>query len=103
MANYTSIINWSNVSDFGDLPSLANTATGNTFWSGIFVMLWVVLILSLLAFGWETALLAGSFGAMIIGLLLLYTDLIALRYLLMPIGVMLIMFLYIMWITWKNR
>jgi hypothetical protein len=96
-------LNWSNVTDLSQLPIQANTATGGDFWMSMLFMLWIVALLTLLAFGWEVALLASSFICLVIGFFLVYADLVAWQYLMVFAGVLLIMFLYIIWTGNKNQ
>jgi hypothetical protein len=96
----TTSVNWSNVTDFGQLPALANQTTGNTFWVGMLYMIWIVLILVSIGWGFEVALLTASFLAMVIGILLVYAELISWNYVLSFVGIILFLFL---WIIWKSR
>lgn len=96
------IVNWSNFTDFGDLPKLANEASGGSFWVGMFYMIWIIAILLMIGYGFEVAILVASFGALILGLVLVYADLMAFTWLLPIISLMLIMFLYIMWSSKKS-
>lgn len=96
-------INWSNVTDFGQIPQEANNASGGSFWVGVFFMLWVILILLFIGFGFEVAMVVASFLMIVIGLLLVYADLLALQHLLTVVGVLLFMFLYIIWSSKKTK
>ena len=96
-------INWSNVTDFGALPSLANTATGGLFWVGILHMVWIILILVLIGFGFEVAISVASFLAMIIALLLVYGELVNWIFVVEFAGILLFMYLYIIWSGKKSN
>jgi hypothetical protein len=97
------VINWSNVTDFGQLPSQANTASGGSFWIGMFYMLWVVLIMTFIGFGWEISLLVSSFLMLVIGLLLAYSGLVSFAGSVgFMAGVIIFMFLYIIFTSNKN-
>lgn len=96
-------INWTNITNLGQLPAAANTASDGTFWVGILYMCWIVLILLIIQFGWETAMLTASFLGLILGLILVYADLIAWTWILPFVGVMLFMFLYITYVNQQNR
>lgn len=96
-------INWTNMTTLADIPQAANTATNGSFWVGIMYMLWIILILLLINYGLEVALLTSSFLAMIIGLLLVYGNLVAWQWILPFVGVMLFMFLYITWTNQPSR
>jgi len=97
------IINWTNVTDFGDIPALANTATGGSFWVGILFMMWLILMILMSFFGFEVAIVTASFLALIMGLVLVYAGLVAWAWLMVFVGILLFMFLYIIWSTQKNR
>jgi hypothetical protein len=90
-------INWTNVTDFTEFPSLANDASGGTFWVGMLYMIWIILIILLVSFGFEAAIIVASFLSLIIGLFLVYADLVNFTYVLTFVGVLLVMFLYIAW------
>jgi hypothetical protein len=97
------MINWTNVTDFGQIPQLANTATGGGFWTTSLFLIWVVLILILSVFGFEVGLLVSSFLALIIGTLLAYGGLVSWTYVMVFIGVILFMILYIIYNTTKSK
>jgi hypothetical protein len=96
-------INWSNVTDFGDLPSQANNATNGTFWPGMLYMVFVILFLILIGYGFEVAILVSSFIAMILALLLVYSGLVAWTHVLAFVGIILFVFLYIIWSGRKQQ
>jgi hypothetical protein len=98
-----SAINWTNVSSFGDLPSLANTASGGTFWVGILHMIWIILILVLIGYGFEVAIVTASFLAMIIAFMMVYADLVNWIFIVEFAGILLFMYLYIIWSGKKDR
>jgi len=99
----TTPINWTNITDFGQIPAAANTATGGSFWVGILYMIWVILILLTIAYGFEVAIVVSSFAALIIGLLMVYADLVAWQWITTFIGILLFMFLYIIWSSNKGK
>lgn len=96
-------MNWTNVTDFTQLPSLANTNSSGSFWTGILYMIWVIMFASLVYWGWEAAIMVSSLLALIIGLFLVYADLVNWIYILTFVGIELIMFLYIIWGSPKIR
>lgn len=96
-------INWSNVTDFNQIPAAANTASNGSFWVGMLYMIWIILILLTLGFGFEVAMLVSSFASLIIGLLLVYAGLVAWKWVMTFVGVLLFMFLYIIWSSSKVR
>lgn len=95
MSNIT-YINWTNVSDFDQLPILANTVTNGSYWAGIYLMLYVIFIAIFSYLGLNLALFISSFIIMIIGSMLLYSNLISLTVFLIPVGVMLLMVVLIL-------
>jgi len=96
-------INWSNMTDFGQLPGAANTASGGSFWVGMLYMMWIILMLILMVYGFEVAILTSSFVFLVIGLIMVYAGLIAWTWVLVFVGVILFMFLYIIWSSPKVR
>lgn len=96
-------VNWSNVTDFGQLPTEANNASNGSFWVGMFYMLWVILILLFIGFGFEVAMVVASFIMISIGLLMVYGGLMAWPHLVTVVGVLLFMFLYIIWSSKKTK
>ena len=90
-------INWSNVTDFGTLPSQANIATGGLFWPGVLHLIWIVLLLLMIGYGFEVALLVSSFLALIISFMLVYSGLAPWGFVAEFAGIILFLFLYILW------
>jgi len=80
--------NWTNISTFEGLLIEANRSA--PFWTGIMFMLWVVLMITFLPFGTNVALLGSSFLAFVIGLFLVYMDLVAWNWLLVFVGVIIL-------------
>jgi len=96
-------VNWTNITDLGQIPAQANEVSGGSFWVGMLFMMWIILIMLTISYGFEIAILTSSFAGLIIGLLLVYTDLVAWEYLLVFVGVIVIMFLYIVWSSKKTE
>lgn len=96
-------INWSNVTDFGQVPAAANTASGGSFWVGMLYMVWIILLMLMVGYGFEVAMIVSSFVALIIGLLLVYSGLVAWQWILTFVGILVFMFLYIIWSSSKVR
>lgn len=92
----TQQVNWSNITDFGQIPAAANTASSGSFWVGMLYMMWIILILLTLSYGFEVAILVSSFAALVIGLLMVYADLVAWQWVTVFVGVLIFMFFYIM-------
>lgn len=96
-------INWTNVTDLGQLPGQANVASDGTFWVGMFYMMWLILMLIFIYWGFEVAVVVASFIMLVLGLLAVYAGLFAWTHLLSIVGVLLFMFLYIIWSSAKVR
>jgi len=96
-------VNWTSITDFGQIPAAANTASSGSFWIGMFYMLWIILIMLFVGFGFEVALTVSSFIAIVLGLLLVYADLMAWEHLITVVAVELFMFLYIIWSSSKVK
>ena len=77
--------NWSNIEDFEGLLLEANTY--GEFWGAMFFMLWAIIVITFIPFGFPVALLGGSFAALLIGIFLVYMQLIGWNSVLMVIGV----------------
>lgn len=96
-------INWSNVTDLSQLPQEANNASGGSFWVGMLYMLWIIAMLLMVAWGFEVAIIVSSFLALVLGLMLVYAGLIAWEWCLTFVGIILFMFLYVIWSSKKTK
>lgn len=96
-------INWSNITDLGQVPAAANTASSGSFWVGMLYMMWVILLMLTLTFGFEVAILTSSFVMLVVGILMVYAGLIAWQWVLTFVGILIFMFLYIIWSSSKVR
>jgi len=83
------VTNWSAVTNFDTLLVEANRFS--PFWLGILMMLWVVLVVTFLPYGFSSAILGGSFIAFLLGILLAYMELVAWGWVLMILGVVILM------------
>ena len=90
-------VNWSNVTTWTEVLQTANTNSGSWFWTLILYGIWIVVLLLFSTWGFEVAMLGASFLALILGLFLVYAGLVAWTWLLTFVGLILIMFLYIVW------
>ncbi len=90
-------INWTNVTGPSDLMALPNVNTGGWFWVGMLYMTWFILTALLMGFGIERAIITSSMISLIMAVILVYMDLIAWTWCLFFLGVLLFMFIYIMW------
>lgn len=98
----TTNINWSSITDLGQVPAAANTVSGNIFWVGMLYMIWIILMLLLLGWGFEIAIISASFVALVLGLLLVYAGLVAWGWVTVFAGVLIIMFFYITYANSKQ-
>jgi len=69
-------INWTNITTAGQALAVANTQTGSWFWTATLFMIWGVMIIGMLSFGFPSAIMGASFGAFMIGILLTYMGLV---------------------------
>ena len=98
---YTVTNHFANVTDFGDLIALPNQSQSH-FWLGMLVMIFGVLVMSFLAYGFEVAVITAAFMTLILGMMLVYLGLVAWQWLMMFLGVILFMIFYITWNSRKN-
>lgn len=96
-------INWTNVTGMDQIPALANTSTGGYFWTGILYMLWIILLLVLIGYGFEVAVLTSAFIGLILAIILVYSELIAWYHVVTFSGIILFIFLYIIWSGSKKQ
>lgn len=91
------MINWTNVTTWDGMLAGANTNTGSWFWTILLYGLWVIFLIMFSTFGFEVTILISSFLAFIVGLFLVYAELVYIGWVLTFVGLILIMFLYITW------
>ena len=102
--NYTQITqNMSNVNSLGDILNLANTVTGDIFWTGIYWMLIVIVLIVTLGFGFEVSMLMSFFFALIVGIFLLYLGLIHVVTLGITTAVLLFITIYLVYTSNKAQ
>jgi len=70
-------VNWTNITNIEQILAVANTNTGSWFWTATLYMVWVILFVSTLNFGFEIALLGASFSCFMLGVLLTYLGLVS--------------------------
>lgn len=93
--------NWSAVSSPSDFLQVANTNTSGYGWTGIFFMVFMVLVASLSAYIVpEGALLAASFIGFLLSMLLAYLGLISFK---IVGGMIALIVISVMYIIWSNR
>lgn len=89
------------IETFGEFLGLANTATSGHFWTAILLMLFLVLLVTFLAFMLpEGAILVASFISLLLAIMLRYMDLIPFTYVGIFIGIIIVM---VMYIIYSNR
>ena len=96
------MVNWTNVTSWGGTLQTANTNSGGWFWTLVMYGVWIVALLLFSAWGFEVALLASSFVGLVLGLFLVYAELVSWQWLLTFVGIILIEFLYITWTSKKT-
>lgn len=70
-------VNWSNITNIEQVLAVANTNSGSWFWTATLYMIYVILLVSTLNFGFEVALLSASFACFMLGILLTYMGLVS--------------------------
>jgi len=95
-------VNWTNVTTWTGVLGTANTNTGSWFWTMIMYAVFIIALLIFSAWGFEVAILASSFIALIFGIFLVYSGLVAWNWTLTFVGLILFMFFYIAWSSKKN-
>ena len=93
-----SIPDWSNVTTPEEFLAMPNTSTGGWFWTGIDLMIFLILFITLAgAFGWEAGILSAGFIGIIMTLLLAYMNLVSFSTAGWFIGIVVIIMIYILW------
>ena len=91
------VTNWTNVTTPEAFLQIANSTTGGWFWTSILAMIAIVLMISMLPFGFEAAILASAFAAFMLGMLLAYLGLVAWTWVVMYAGIIIAVGLWIMY------
>ena len=90
--------NWSNASNIGraviDAP---NHSTGDWFWTAMLYLVWVIVLGVLSVMSFEIGLLVSSFGALIVGIFLVYLGAVAWQWVAVFAGIILFEIIYIVW------
>jgi hypothetical protein len=94
-------VNWTNVTTWTGILQTANTNSGSWFWTFILYGLFFIFLILFSGLGLESSVLISSFVALVIGLFLVYADLVAFQWILTFVGLILIMFMYIAWTSKK--
>lgn len=69
-------INWSNVTSFQGILQAGNTASGGTFWTMVSYLLFVIVTLATINWGFEIALFISATISIVVSLPLLYAGLL---------------------------
>jgi len=91
------VTNWTNVTTPEQFLQIANNNTGGWFWVSMLTMLTIVLLISMLPFGFEAAVLGAAFAGLMVGILLVYLELVGWTWVAMYAGIIVFMFLWIMY------
>jgi len=97
------MVNWTKITTPDQLLGIANDNTGGSFWTVATYLVWVVMLMGLLPFGFEVALITASFATLVIAILLVYAGLIAWEAMLFFVGVLLFYVIYIIWSDKKDN
>lgn len=89
--------NWTNITDAGSFIAIPNANTGGWFWTAMLWMIYAILMISMLPFGFEAAILGSSFACLMIGILLAYMGLAGWTWVVMFAGIIVGTFLWIMY------
>lgn len=95
--------NLSNVNTLQEILATANQTTNDTFWTGIFWMILVIILVSSLAFGFEAAVLLTFFAGFVFGLFLLYLGLIGMFTFGITVGALFFFALYLIYTSNRNQ
>jgi len=101
MVNVSMTNHFQNATNLKDLLAIPNATTGGFFWVGMLFMMWGIVVMAMLAFGFEVAMLTASFVMLIAGLFLVYLELVSWTWLMTFLGIILFMIFYMVW--QKNR
>ena len=101
MVNVSMTNHFQNATNLKDLLAIPNATTGGFFWVGMLFMMWGIIVMAMLAFGFEVAMLTASFVMLIAGLFLVYLGLVSWTWLMTFLGIILFMIFYMVW--QKNR
>ena len=94
----TAIPNWTNVTTPEEFLKMPNKSTGGWFWTGIDIMVFLVLFITMAGtFGWEAGILSAGFIGIIMTLLLAYLNLVAYGTAGIFIGIVVIVMIYVIW------
>lgn len=85
---------WMNLTDVSGFLNIPNATTGGWFWSAVLMMLFIILIMALIQWRFEIAMITASFITMIAGTMLMYANLIPWWVFLIPFSTFMFMIIY---------
>jgi Zn-dependent protease with chaperone function len=85
------------------LLQFANLQTSGYFWFGILMMLWIIILLAMLGFGVEKALMTSSFTMFVLAFLMFYAQLVGWRGVLFFISLFIGTILYIFITSYREN
>ncbi len=97
MTNISITNNFENATNLKDLLAIPNASTGGFFWLGMLVMMWAIIVIAFLPFGFEVAIISSSFIILIAGLFVTYLGLVSWGWLMVFLGIILFMIFYMVW------
>jgi hypothetical protein len=100
---YTELLQNTNMTGLDNIALSANATTGNTFWSGMYWMVLIIILILTSTFGIEIALLLTFFIGLVAGIFMLYLSWINITTFGITEGVLLFAVIYILWSSNKNR
>ena len=83
---------WNNITTFEQIISSANEHA--PFWTTMFLMIWVTLVITFLPFGTSVAVYGGSFVSFFIGLFLVYMGVVDWKIVMIPIAIIILMIIW---------
>jgi hypothetical protein len=83
-----------NATTFKEILQIPNYTTEGMAWFGLLFMVHIIIVMSMLLFGVESALLASAFISLIAGMFLVYLDLIGWQWLMIFFAEILLMIIY---------
>jgi hypothetical protein len=94
-------VSWDNMTTFNDFLSNANASVSGWLFTGIDVLVFAVLFITLAAtFGWESAMLSAGFITMILSILFVYMGVMSMAVAGIFVGAIIVT---IMVLVWANR
>ena len=96
MVNITNY--FENMTGVQELLNIPNQQTGGYwFWLGMLILIFAVLLVNLIGFGFESAMITSAFVCLIAGLFLVYLELLSWQWLMLFLGTILLILFYVVW------